>query len=214
MKSDINKDILLDKGSFGVIYENPDGTLTKVMRYQRSVPYPLIKIKELNLDNFYKIYSFTYKKKNDFNYLYSYTMNKIIFDDSLVLTDNDYLIKNIKMLVNSINVLSNNYIVANDLHEDNLIPSKDGIIVIDCDNYYKTNDYPIEYILKKNLMILKEALYLFILKILKNHHKLFFTRKYKLKKLFNNDFDNIIEELSKYNNIVDYLKEEKILIKK
>lgn len=209
----INKPIegkkFFNSGSFGVIYENPDGTLTKVMRYQTSVPYSLIKIRQLNLDNFYKIYSIACNKKNDIDYLCSYTMDKILFDDSLVLNDNDYLIKNIKKLINSINVLSDNYIVANDLHEDNLIPNKDGIFVIDCDNYYRATEYPTEFILEKNLVILKEALYQFILKYLKKHHRLLFTRKYKLRKLFDMDLNEILSELSNYENIVKCLKKKK-----
>lgn len=209
----INKPIegkkYFNSGSFGVIYENPDGTLTKVMRYETSIPYSLIKIRELNLDNFYHIYSIACNKKNDLDYLHSYTMNKILFDDSLVLTDNNYLIKNIKILINSINVLSDNYIVANDLHEDNLIPNIDGIFVVDCDNYYRANDYPTDYILEKNLEILKQALYQLILKILKHHHKLIFTRRIKLKNLFDKDFNEILSELSNYENIVYCLKKKK-----
>ena len=192
-------------GSYGVIYENDDGSLTKVMRFDTIDPYPMIKIKELNLKNFYKIYDILVQNNGTYNYLKAYKMNKIVPDDTTLLDSKiDYFVTNIRIIMESLKVLSDNYILSYDLHDGNIIINKNSITVIDCDSYKYNPEYPKELIYNHNLEEFKRTIFE---QIIKELPIISIIRKRKLKELFrDNDLDSILNKVSSSNSINEYLK--------
>ena len=189
-------------GSYGIIYENDDGTLTKVMRFDTTSPDVILKIKELNLDNFYKIYDVLTLNNGKYDYLKAYKMEKIE-DDKVNLTrvSIEFFIDNIKKLMNSLRILSDNYILVYDLYDDNLIINKDGMYVIDCDSYKYVTEYEKDLVYYNNLEYLKKAIFEHLYK----HTNI--LRRHKLCMLFNNnDLDSILEKVKNSNSIHEYLK--------
>ena len=189
-------------GSYGIIYDNFDGTLTKILRFDTTSPDAILKIKELNLDNFYKIFDVLILNNGKHDYLKAYKMEKILEEPiNLNKVPMDFLITNIKVLINSMKLLSDNYIIVNDLHEDNLIINKDGIYVIDCDSYKYNREYDKELIYYSNVEYLKKAIYEHLYKDTN-----IFKRR-KLSKLFKEfDLFTILNKIENSNSIHEYLK--------
>ena len=192
-------------GSYGIIYENSDGTLTKVMRFDTTDPYPIIKIRKLNLENFYKIYDVLVKNNGTYSYLSAYKMNKILPDDTSLLDSKiDYFITNIRIIMNGLKTLSENHILTYDLHEENIIINKDGITVIDCDSYKYNPEYDKDLIYKNNLAELKRTIFEQLIKELPS---ISVIRKRRLIALFRDyELDDILDVVSSSNSINEYLK--------
>ena len=201
-----------DHGSFGVIYENSDGTLTKVMRFDNTSPYVILKIRELNLENFYHVLEIKTNtiKSTTKEYLQAYRMDKILREDVDLLEDNNYLISNIRILINSFNTLTDNYILVNDLHEDNIIINKDGMHMIDCETYRYYPEYQVEQIKEYNLRKLRELLYDVLSVRLNRKCRLGFLKQVRLKELFDNpDLEEILKILEPYSSVMEYVKKKK-----
>lgn len=189
-------------GSYGIIYENDDHTLTKIMRYPTTSPVALIKIKELNLDHFYKIFNIYVDNNGKNDYLVAYDMEKVDEEDiNLVTMPIDFIITNLNILINSFKVLSDNFIIVNDLHEDNIIINSNGIYIIDCDKYRCSPKYDKNLIYFSNIEYLKKAIYYHLAKNIN-----MFKRR-KLKKLFENyDLEGIINTIKDSKSVYEYLK--------
>ncbi len=203
------EDNVIGAGSYGVIYDNYDGTATKVIRAKTLAPDVLIKIKELNLENFYKILGINIGNNAIGKpYVKAYRMN-IIKDDNkfLINSDIDFFITNVNVLLNGLKVLSENYILANDLHSDNLIVNNEGINVIDCDLYKYIPEYTQEMIYNDNISKLHEAIKDLLLEELQFVSKLRLLKRIKLKNLFEEKtFEEIYKELENSNSILEYIK--------
>ena len=198
----IDDNRVIGSGSYGVIIDNFDGTATKIMRYHTTNPKALIKIKELNLDNFYKLFDIIVFNDGNKDYLKAYKM-EVIKEENINLNKVpiNYLITNINILMNSLKILSDNYIIANDLHEDNLIINSDGIYVIDCDSYKYNASYSKELIYLNNIDYLKKAIYY---NLYKNTNIL---KRRKLNKLFKDyDLTAIIKMIENSSSMDEYLK--------
>ena len=200
---------ILGAGSYGIIYDNYDGTATKVLRGKTINPGALIKIKELNLKNFYKVLDI-YTRNNEIGnpYLKAYRMDIIDEDNTLLVNSNkDFVFDNIYSLVEDLRILSNNYIYANDLHCDNLMVNKEGIKVIDCDMYKYMLDYPVDFLFKNNCDLLKEAICELLCEEL---HQVSLFRTFKKKRIHNlfdeKSFDEIYKELNDSKTILEYIK--------
>ena len=206
INSIINKEYdekyILGSGSYGVVIDNLDGTATKVMRFETISPEPLIKIRALNLDNFYKILDIVTSNNGKNDYLKAYRM-EIINGDIIKLhkASIDYLIRNIKILMNSLRILSENYILVEDLYEDNLLVNSDGMFIIDCDLYKYYPSYDKEMIYNQNLEQLKKSIFEHLYK----DTNILYRRK--LCQLFkDNDLDSFMEKVKNSNSIYEYLK--------
>ena len=126
-----------DHGKSAVIYDLLDGTCyKKFYNYDyvdtRDQLEVLKRISNLELHNCCKILEIVY----DGNRVLGYTMPKYIDKDISVLnSDSQYLITNYDNLVKDINLLSDNYIIVEDLKEHNVILTDDKIIIHDYDLY-------------------------------------------------------------------------------
>ena len=199
---------VFDSGSYGIIYDNLDGTLTKVIRFNTVDPYSIIKIKELELNNFYKVFDILTFNNGEKEYLRAYKMNNIKKDNTKLLNSNmDYFINNIKIIMDSLKILSNNYIISYDLHNRNLIINNEGMTVIDCDLYKHDTTYTKESIYRHNIEILKRTIYEELHEEMRNDIVLSLFKKHKLIELFKeNDLDNILDLVSSSNSIREYIK--------
>lgn len=199
---------VFDSGSYGIIYDNLDGTLTKVIRFNTVDPYSIIKIKELELDNFYKVFDILTLNNGKKEYLRAYKMNNIKRDNTKLLNSNIYyFINNIKIIMNSLKKLSDNYIISYDLHNRNLIINDDGMTVIDCDLYKHDTSYSCEAIYRHNIDILKRTIYEELHEEMKKDILLSLFKNHKLIELFKeNDLDNILDLVSGSNSIREYIK--------
>ena len=200
---------IIGSGSYGIIYNNYDGTATKVLRGRTINPNVIIKIKELNLKNFYKILDI-YTQNNGIGnpYLKAYHMDLINEDGTLLINSNkDFVFDNIYSLVDDIRVLSNNYIYANDLHCDNLMVNKEGIKVIDCDMYKFMLDYPEDFLFKNNCDLLKEAICELLCEEVKEVSLFRLFKRKRIRNLFKEkNFDEIYKELNGSQTILEYIK--------
>ena len=94
-----------------------------------------------NLPNFYQVYQLLYGnalekdgKRKIAGYLmkyYSETVNNIL-DMPM-----DYLLSNFEDLAKVMKILSQKYIHVNDLHDDNIILTDNGMVIIDADNCFR-----------------------------------------------------------------------------
>ena len=160
-------------------------------------------IKDLKLDNFYEIKDLLYDKNNLFiGYIMKYYENMNI---DILTMPVDYTLDNLYFLRKSINILSDNNILAGDLRYDNVILNEDKIIVIDADEYILNNFYSFEKLRDSNLFFLNTlftSIYTESCKIYHNDIDL-----NKINYLFNmSDSNNIHKSLKKYKYPIDYLK--------
>ncbi len=185
-----------------------DGTLTKVMRFDTINPYSIIKIKELELENFYKVFDVLVLNNGKRDYLKAYKMDYINRDNTKLLDSNiNFVINNIKIIMNSFRELSDNYIISNDLNSNNIIINKDGINIIDCDLYKYDPSYSNEGIYKHNIEELKRTILEVLRYELKKDSILPIIKNHRLIELFNNnDLDHILDLISSSNSIKEYIK--------
>ncbi len=199
---------VFDSGSYGIIYDNLDDTLTKVIRFNTIDPYSIIKIKELELNNFYKVFDILTFNNGEKEYLRAYKMNNIKRDNTKLLNSNmDYFINNIKIIMDSLKILSNNYIISYDLHNRNLIINNEGMTVIDCDLYKHDTSYSKESIYRHNIDELKRTIFEELHEEMRKDILLSLFKNHKLIELFKeNDLDNILDLVSSSNSIREYIK--------
>ena len=199
---------VFDSGSYGIIYDNLDGTLTKVIRFNTVDPYSIIKIKELELNNFYKVFDILTFNNGEKEYLRAYKMNNIKRDNTKLLNSNmDYFINNIKIIMDSLKILSNNYIISYDLHNRNLIINNEGMTVIDCDLYKHDTSYSKESIYRHNIDELKRTIFEELHEEMRKDILLSLFKNHKLIELFKeNDLETILNKVSNSSSVLEYLK--------
>ncbi len=158
---DDNKDDVRH-GTYGKIYPYNDNKCLKVFNnvgFHR--PDPIITIKELSLPNFYKISDLLYNE--DFKYI-GYIADFYKPDDFNILDDKEYLVNAVNNIFNGIVTLTNRGFLVVDLHTGNVIVNKDGITVIDCDDYVKTNNDNMDTNIYRYKSMIKTLLYDYLTK--------------------------------------------------
>lgn len=162
----------------------------------------------LDIDNFYKIYKLLYSG-NDFidGYVMKYYSKDV---DDILSTDTDYLLGSINRLYETIKIISSKGINMCDLHAKNLILNKDGIIIIDGDDYFRDKGC---YLFNVNRKKLYNALCELLGSILDKYYKEEIGRKknrelYKeIYRLFSIDNSPSIinSKVRSYKKPIDYL---------
>lgn len=197
-----------DRGSYGVIYKINDDACLKNFYYGNvfETLNVMKDIRNLNLDNFYKIYDFLFDNNGDFC---GYTMKYYQDENIDIMTmPTDYLINNLRTITNSVKRLTDKQICVIDLREHNVIMDKNNIIVIDVD-LYNRKDYPLDYLNQINT----DAVYrMFINLCYRTLDEKHFTTTYDmtyLTELFNykEDTDIVSKKLVKYKYPIDYINE-------
>ena len=213
----INADNLLDicenkylcEGGYGSIYKLNDYECLKIFKFFDDFNPELInKIRDLKLSNYYEIKKLLFCENSFIGYLMKYYNN---LDLDLLTTDVSYILDSLYSLYNSIKLLSKNNIYVCDMRIENCLLTKDGIIIIDIDNYVynklysDNNDLCID-----NLESLRD---LFISLFLNSKNKFHKDEnidlyKWNLNGIFylDNGFENAKKTLGRYKYPIDYFK--------
>lgn len=127
----------INHGTYGDIYKYDDETCFKVFKHEGfHKPGPVLVVKEFNLKNFYKIIDLLYD--GNLNYT-GYIMKTYQKDDFDILSDKEYLLYSVNNMYDGVMTFTRNLFLIEDLHIDNVIVNKDGITIIDVDDYKKFN---------------------------------------------------------------------------
>ncbi len=157
---DPNKQEEIEAGTYGKIYKYDDNTCFKVFKYEGfHKPDPIIMIKELSLKNFCKIYDLLYDQNLQYK---GYIMKYYQQDGFDILSDKDYLLDSVNGIYDGIMELTRHLFQVADLHLGNIIINKDGMTIIDFDDFRKfsSNNTYINISRYKNL--LRELLYRYL----------------------------------------------------
>ncbi len=128
---------IFDHGTYGNIYKYDDNTCFKVFKHIGfHKEEPIIVLKELELKNFNRIIDLLYDRNLQYaGYLTDFYQR----DDFDILSDKEYLVDSVNNIYDGIMELTKKSIMVNDLHKGNVITTKDGIFVIDVDDYKHIN---------------------------------------------------------------------------
>ena len=167
-------------------------------------------IKELNLVSFIRLYEYVFDDKK--NQIISYTMEYYPpYVKDILRISSEYIVNSFEKIYDDVITLSNAMILIGDMNFSNIIFGKDGIKVIDFDNYKKSN-LNIEEIIKLN----KNELCMCFKTVYRNALYYEFANGYipnsldKNMDLFNPNIDELIFHVKKrvlnYSNLLDYFK--------
>ncbi len=185
-------------GEYGYIYKLGIDKCLKLFSDEFYFNDQVLKIiKNLNLDNFYKIYDLLYDKDNHFcGYTMKYYEEK---DIDITKMPIGYTLDNLYRLRNSFIKLSENNILANDCCKENVIMDDKDITIIDTDLYYLTEDTNnINYNLLINLF---KRIYHDSLKLYGYDN---YDIDYFLNNLFDKDISTTEKKLIRYKYPIDY----------
>lgn len=164
-------------------------------------------LKNIGSDNIYKIYQLFYNKKRTkfLGYETEYYSKDI---EDILTQETYYTLNNLYNMYNLFSKLTENSIVANDTHQDNVILQKNNMILIDADYYFKSNlsKEKIELMNLKALAYIFKSLYN---QTITDYHPNLLPSSDNISNLFNikskNDLDKICKKLSKHKYPLDYL---------
>ena len=203
---DLKRDII-GEGLCGVVYHvNEEICLKHIVNSFSTNKEALEEFIKLDLESFYKIYKLLYDRHNRFaGYLMKYYESEEI---DIMTMPIDYTLDNLYRMLRDIKILSENNILVEDMHIDNIIMNRDRIINIDVDNYM---------LIQKNSILTKNTSQIYSLfkgiyieALLKyyevNHEEITVARN-----LFNTgDKDFIYNELSNYKYPIDYIRKKSL----
>lgn len=194
----------------GNVYLLDDDTCLKYFKNSKDINLDVIRlINSLKLPNFYEIKEPLFDKKGVFS---GYTMKYYpVFTFDILKMPTEYTIESFSNLYKAIQKLTNCGIYISDLHEDNVILTKDGIIVIDTDLYSKSILFTKDELRRKNnkaLLYLFKRLYLEALE----SYFISYEEKESFTTIINSLFEETktlsnLEKLSDYDYPIDYIKE-------
>lgn len=194
------------EGTRGTVYADKNARVA-YKEFDRATPplestgKILKRIKNLNIHNVYKIYDIISKNKYSLKSLHGYYMEYYEPVGPLLLQPIDYVIKNIYDLKDTLQKLYDNNIETNDLHADNMIVSKEGIIIIDVDNY--SFYFPLtKKIFHKPMNVMDLIESIIYNELLDIHGELSPLELHYYMDSNNPDF---IENIKQYNNLFEYL---------
>lgn len=208
-----NKGTRINDGMFGNVYSLPNNKCLKLYKLDDFdfKPDVINEVKNLNLNNYYKINDLLFDKKGVFK---GYTMD-YYKDDNIDILDMpmEYTIENLRSIYKSLMTLADNNIWAQDLHSGNVILSKNDMTVIDVDSYVKTfSNYGMR-VRDRNI----DALYFVFRDIYLDRLKDCYDDLYNvffneyLKELFppayevTMDIDTVSKKLTKYKKPMDFV---------
>ena len=201
---DVDEQKKIGSGTYGNLYKLDDDTCFKVFKsegiHKRD---PILTLKELDLKNFYKIYELLHNN----NFVYAgYIMKYYKKDDTNILDNKEYLLDSVNNIYDGIIELTKNYYEVVDFHIDNVIVNREGITVIDIDDYKKIstdNTYINNF---RYTQLLKSLLYDY----LKRYNLIDPMEGYALiKRLVNNDnldINHFNNTMKRYKKPIDYFQ--------
>lgn len=136
----IKKGTKIGNGNNGTVYHMGDGKCLKIYRSSAWVNVDTLKIiKDMEFNNYYKIYDMLYDKDSKFKGMIMkyYPQEEV----NVLMMEKDYLLDNVNGLGKDILSLIKKGIFIVDLNIDNTIINRDGITVVDTDLYIYREDY-------------------------------------------------------------------------
>lgn len=203
---------LIGTGSTSNVYKINDNRCIKVLNNKYEFNIEILDIiKNMQLENYYKIYNYLYNKNKKIKgYEIEYYKKSNI---NILNTSSEYTTYNFIRLYKSILKLSKENIFVSDLHTDNVIVTDNEIVVIDTDDYGKSVLYGKEELQERNiktLLTLFANLYIESLSHdLDISEILYLTKKIQCtfdSKNINETVNNIPKTLTKYKTPLQYLK--------
>lgn len=156
-------------GMYGRVYKTSDLKCLKL--YRRGIeldPDTNILIKNLELDNFCKIYKILFDEKGRYkgNLMEYYQKEKV---DVLTLPS-EYLLDNLRGLATSVLKLLDNKVFISDMNLDNAIINENEIRVIDTDLYVRREEYKDDVLYRYGVSSLQGLMLSIYLDSLRKYH--------------------------------------------
>lgn len=151
---EFNDELLIGEGFYSKVYRiSRDECFKKFKKGIRDFETrkSLDAIKLISNPNLYQIHDLCFDKFK----LIGYTMKYYESVDIMNLNKR-YILINYLNILELFNVLSNRGIVLSDLHQDNLLFTKEGMVIIDCDDAYIGAEP--NRAMRSNIELFKEAL--------------------------------------------------------
>lgn len=203
------KDNFFGEGSNGSIYKIDDATLLKIFKFGNHSERLLNMVSDMNLDNFYKIYTLLYNQNGDFvGYLMKLYEEEYI---DILTMPCEYTIDNLIRLKNSIKRLTDNNIRIYDMREGNTILDNSNITIIDIDLYRIVDDYNHAYLKNENYNSLINLFREIFYKSLCIYHYGIRSDRLIIDSLFSkdNNIEDISKKLVKHKYPIDYLNDKR-----
>lgn len=132
---DINDSLIIGSGFYSDVYRVNQDTCFKHYTYrpERFTEDYIRYVRELDFHNLYRIYDLIYDENKRFS---GYTM-KLYKKIDIADQKQRYIYDSYMECMKVMERLSREKLYLYDLHEDNMVVSNEGLIIIDCDNMYK-----------------------------------------------------------------------------
>lgn len=201
-----NVNVPFARGSFGIVYKLDNDkclkyfysdTLAKSLDVMRD-------IRELRLDNYYRIYDFLFDSNGDFcGYEMKYYQDH---DIDIMTMPIEYSIENLRKIAYSLKRLAEKKISAVDLNKNNAILDHNNIIVIDTDLYRRCYCSSDELMQMNNDALCRLFINLYYY-TMKEKHSVTLDDMRLLRELFDSseNVDKISKKLSRYKYPIDYM---------
>lgn len=193
-------------GSYSMVYKLSDDICLKYTPSYRMYDYCVLKkLMELDLDNYYKIYKLLFDYNDDFSgYLMQYYEKE---DINILLEPIDYTLDNFYRIYNSVNKITENGIIINDMHDGNVVMNKNDIIIIDADFYDEGFEVNSQKLRKDN----NDALLELFMELYKNSLNFINPSLEEYRVIFDlfsksEDVSMIYNKLAGYTYPIDYIK--------
>ena len=195
-------------GMYGRVYRTSDLKCLKLYRKGIELdPDTNILIKNMELDNFCKIYKILFDEKGRYkgNLMEYYQKEKV---DVLTLPS-DYLLDNLRGLATSVLKLLDNKVFISDMNIENVIVNSNEIIVIDTDLYVRREEYKDDVLYRYGVSSLQGLMVSIYLDSLRKYHNSsrIVDDEMAIKNLFDNPFNvtEVSRKLVRCKHPIDYV---------
>lgn len=197
---------------YGTIYKLSNEECLKIYkRNKNEINIDILKfIKRLYLKRYYEIYELLYDRNKNFK---AHTMRYYEKEEIDVLTEPiDYTLSSLFEILDSVNTLTQNNILINDMHTGNAIINSDGITIIDVDLYTFNRFYSENGLKIKNISALMYLIHEIYLEAINNYHSE--LKSYDTGELIKSTFrlytfidsGETYKKLIKYKYPIDYIR--------
>ena len=195
-------------GMYGRVYRTSDLKCLKLYRKGIELdPDTNILIKNMELDNFCKIYKILFDEKGRYkgNLMEYYQKEKV---DVLTLPS-DYLLDNLRGLATSVLKLLDNKVFISDMNIENVIVNSNEIRVIDTDLYVRREEYKDDVLYRYGVSSLQGLMVSIYLDSLRKYHNSsrIVDDEMAIKNLFDNPFNvtKVSRKLVRCKHPIDYV---------
>lgn len=205
----IKKGMKIGNGNNGTVYQMGDDKCLKIYRSSSWVNVDTLKIiKDMEFNNYYKIYDMLYDKDSKFKGMVMkyYPQEEV----NVLMMEKDYLLDNVNGLGKDILSLVEKGIFIIDLNIDNTIINRSGITVVDTDLYIYREDYDRDLLNRMGFATFRSLVKSIIIDSISMNDPLEDVSKYKtvVERLVDNPFDtkSMEKKLVRCKYPIEYIK--------